>query len=275
MPFFEHDGIRFYYEESGEGSPLVFCHGLTGNLEQPKELLGEIPGMRRIVWDARGHGRTVVGPPQGFNFRTFAKDLAALLDELGIAEAVVGGISMGAAVSARFAIDYPGRARALVLVRPAWLTQGLPEGLALYPVAAEYLDAQGAQQGRQLFAALPEFRALAHNEPDAAAGLLDQFSLEDAVERRHRLRGIPKDTPIHDWSETEPLRIPVLVFGNEADYVHPWPYAVAWAEHLPCARLVKTPSRYSEFPKHAEAVRRHLAAMLEEINQKGDGPSCQ
>jgi pimeloyl-ACP methyl ester carboxylesterase len=265
MPFIKHDGIRFYYEESGEGSPLVFCHGLTGSLEQPKELLGEFPGVRRVVWDARGHGQTEVGPPETFNFQTFAKDLGALLDELGISEAVVGGISMGAAVSARFAIDHPGRARALVLVRPAWLDQGLPEGLRLYPIAAEYLGAHGAQEGRELFVALPEFRALAEKEPDAAASLLGQFTLEGAVERRHRLHGIPRDAPIHDWREADLLQIPTLVIGNEPDYVHPWSYAAAWAEHLPCARLVKTPSRHREFPAHAESVRRNLAAFLDDI----------
>ena len=47
MPFLEHDGIRFYYEVSGSGPALVFCHGLTGDLEQPKELLGEFPQIER------------------------------------------------------------------------------------------------------------------------------------------------------------------------------------------------------------------------------------
>ncbi len=83
MPLLERDGIRFYYEVSGDGPPLVFCHGLTGNLEQPKQLLGEFPGFRLIVWDARGHGETQpAGPAEHFNFDTFARDLAALLDDL-------------------------------------------------------------------------------------------------------------------------------------------------------------------------------------------------
>src|SRR5262249_19639534 len=140
---------------------------------------------------------------------------------------------------------------------------------------AEYLGAHGTETGRELFAALPEYQALAQKEPDSAASLLNQFSVENAVERRHRLYGIPRDAPIHEWQEVQLLRMPALVIGNEPDYVHPWSYAAAWAEHLPCARLVKAPPRHSEFPAHAAAVRRNLVALLEGMNRNTKETPCQ
>lgn len=269
MPFLEHEGIRFHYDISGEGPPVVFCHGLTGNLEQPKELIPSLPGFQFIVWDARGHGKTnPPGPRDGFTFDTFARDLAALLAHLDVREAVIGGISMGAAVSVRYAIRYPGRARALVLVRPAWLESGLPEGLRLHPRVAEYLEAYGVERGRQLFAELPEFKAMEEQHPDVTAGIIGQFSQEDAFARRDRLSGIPRDAPIRNWHEVEELRIPALVIGNDSDVVHPWSFAEAWASHLPSAQLVKVPPRPIDFPAHALAVRKHLEVFLEPFRER-------
>lgn len=268
MPFLERDGIRFHYEVSGEGPALVFCHGLTGDLEQPKQLLGAIPAVQLVVWDARGHGSTMpAGPSDHYTFEAFAHDLAALLDHLHIGTAVVGGISMGAAVSTRFALLHPGRVRALVLVRPAWLDSGLPDGLRLYPVVADYLGRYGTDEGRALFSELAEYQALLESFPDAAANIIGQFSQSHAVERRSRLDGIPRDAPIRNWQEVEALQMPALVVGNEPDVVHPWSYAVAWAEHLPLGQLVKVPSKSVDFEVHAHAVREHLAAFLASLHE--------
>jgi pimeloyl-ACP methyl ester carboxylesterase len=267
MPFLEHDGIQFYYELSGEGPPLVLCHGLTGNLENPKELFGWIPGYRQLVWDARGHGKTrPAGPASHFNFEVFARDLAALLDHLGIEEAVAGGVSMGAAVSAKFALLYPERVRGLLLIRPAWLTEPLPEGLRLYPVAADYIARFGPEKGAQSFRALPEYQSMAAQYPDAAANLLAQFFEDSALDRRCRLEGIPNNAPIRNWEEVAALRMPVLVVGNEPDLVHPLAYARAWAEHLPHARFVQVPPKSVDVELYAQSVRAHVVEFLASLN---------
>jgi pimeloyl-ACP methyl ester carboxylesterase len=58
MPYFNHDGLSFYFEEHGSGIPLLFSHGLCGSLNQAKELIGSSTGFRLIVYDSRGHGKT-------------------------------------------------------------------------------------------------------------------------------------------------------------------------------------------------------------------------
>jgi pimeloyl-ACP methyl ester carboxylesterase len=266
MPFYEQDGIQFHYELTGEGPTVVLCHGLTGNLEQPKQLVGFLPGYRQLLWDARGHGKTApAGPNESFTFDRFALDLAALLDHLRIGSAVVGGISMGAAVSTRFAVRYPDRVRGLVLIRPAWLAEPLPEGLRLYPLVADYLSRFGVERGRKQFEESAGYQSLRGLFPDVAANLLGQFSEDFAIERRSRLEGIPNDAPIRNWNEVEALRISVLVVGNEPDPVHPLAYAVTWAEHLPFSRLVQVPAKSIDFEQHARSVRTHLAAFLESL----------
>ena len=145
---FLHDGIGFHYDVLGDGPAVVFCHGLGGDSSQGPELAGRPDAFRLVIWDARGHGRTEpLGPHEAFNFATFAADLRALLDHLRIDHAVIAGVSMGAAVAARFACDWPERVRALVLIRPAWLNTPLPENLRLLPVAADCMAKFGLEKG--------------------------------------------------------------------------------------------------------------------------------
>jgi pimeloyl-ACP methyl ester carboxylesterase len=268
MPYLEHDGIRFHYETSGEGPALVFSHGLTGSLENARDVLGTVPGYRQILWDARGHGKSEpAGPANGFAFDVFAQDLAALLDHLSISTAIVGGISMGAAVSTRFAIRYPGRVRGLILVRPAWLTEPSPEGLRLMPAIADYLEQFGPHEGRRCLEASEAYQKLLEQSPDTAAGLRDQFYLPQSLERRQRLRAIPGDTPVRHWEEVANLLVPTLVIGNEPDYVHPLSYAHTWAERLPLGRFALVPAKSADFAVHALEVRREIAAFLSSLEE--------
>ena len=57
MPAFAHDGVRFNYETAGDGLPVVFCHGLGGDLDQPKELIGPLPSMS-FSPSSNNHGDT-------------------------------------------------------------------------------------------------------------------------------------------------------------------------------------------------------------------------
>jgi len=169
---------------------------------------------------------------------------------------------MGAAVSTRFALNHPERTRGLVLVRPAWLTSALPDGLRLFHVVADYLGLLGAEEGCRLLEQSADYQALRDEFPDAAATLRAQFFEKDAVARCGRLHGIPNDTPIRSWDEISVLEMPTLVFGNTPDFVHPLAFAMEWAQRLPRGEFVQTPSRTLDFDQHAEVVRVHLKTFL-------------
>ena len=110
MPIFEHDQIRFHFRETGQGVPVVLQHGLGGSVEQPFGLFVPPDGFRLLAMDCRGHGQTdPLGDPEKISIASFADDLQALLDSLQIPRAVVGGISMGAAVALNFALRFPDR----------------------------------------------------------------------------------------------------------------------------------------------------------------------
>jgi pimeloyl-ACP methyl ester carboxylesterase len=264
MPTVVHDRIRFHFEVIGHGSPVVFCHGLGGNLSQPLKLLGRLPHHRLIVWDCRGHGRTKpLGPASAFNFEVFARDLRALLDHLRVQKALIGGISMGAGVAVRFAVQWPERVRSLVLVRPAWLDHPSPANLRLFPRIADYLGRLGRQAGLRAIQKDREFQDIKRVSPETAHSLCGQFKQSQAVKRRVRLERMPQSAPIRRWQELQKVQAPALVMGNENDPVHPIEFAAEWARHLPQAELVWIPSKSDGVLKHQRALRRYLMDFIQ------------
>src|SRR5439155_12818427 len=115
------------YLDAGDGLPFVFQHGIGGDINQPTRVFSPMAGVRLLGFDCRAHGATRWSGHQAeLSFSTFGDDLVRFLDHLGITRAVVGGISMGAAVALNVAVRYPQRVAGLVLSRPAWLDRQMP-----------------------------------------------------------------------------------------------------------------------------------------------------
>jgi 3-oxoadipate enol-lactonase len=108
-------GIEIAYEDTGRGEPVVLLHGFPFDRSLWRgqaEALDE--GFRVIAPDLRGFGDSSAGDGPA-TMEEMAADVAALLDELGVGRAVVGGLSMGGYIGLAFARLYPERVRALVL----------------------------------------------------------------------------------------------------------------------------------------------------------------
>lgn len=103
-------GIDLYYEDHGQGQPVVLIHGfpLDGHSweKQSKVLLDA--GYRVITYDRRGFGRSSQ-PAEGYDYDTFASDLHTLVEHLDLTEAVLVGFSMGTGEVARYLATYGSR----------------------------------------------------------------------------------------------------------------------------------------------------------------------
>ena len=112
--------IEIHYEDHGDGQPVVLIHGypLSGRGwdKQVPALLAA--GHRVITYDRRGFGQSSQ-PTTGYDYETFAADLAALVEHLDLREAVLVGHSMGTGEVTRYLATY-GSARVAkgVLVSP-------------------------------------------------------------------------------------------------------------------------------------------------------------
>lgn len=112
------NSIDLYYEDRGRGFPVVFVPGFTGTATLWRRQTGPFAQRYRVVtFDPRGHGRSdAPDDPRLYTAEAFVDDIAALLDHLGVERAHVAGHSMGGAVAMRFALTYPQRIGALVVL---------------------------------------------------------------------------------------------------------------------------------------------------------------
>jgi non-heme chloroperoxidase len=99
--------IEIYYEDHGSGRPVVLIHGYPLNSDswerQERALLGA--GYRVIRYDRRGFGNSS-RPTIGYDYDTFAADLNALLEQLGLDDIVLAGFSMGTGEVTRYLGTY-------------------------------------------------------------------------------------------------------------------------------------------------------------------------
>ena len=268
MAVFQHDGITFHYQIVGVGPPLVFSHGLAWDMNRSLELLGPIEGHQLIVWDMRAHGATSpVGPTVNLGFKTLAGDLLALLDYLGIASAVVGGISLGAGVAAQFSVEHAQRLLGLVLIQPAWLPDCHAANLDWFVRIADLLEQWGNDEGLRRLISDPAYRDYRDRTPHAAESLAGQFHKPMAVERSVRLRRPPGDRPVGEWAPLERLRMPALVVGTEGDPIHPMEYAERWAGHLLTSRLARITPKSVDPDIYTQAIRNELQQFLDTLKE--------
>src|SRR3954454_8165627 len=88
--------IDLYYEDHGEGQPVVLIHGFPLNgasWEKQTSALLEA-GHRVIAYDRRGSGKSSQ-PTVGYDYDTFTADLNTLMETLALRDAVLAGFSMG------------------------------------------------------------------------------------------------------------------------------------------------------------------------------------
>jgi pimeloyl-ACP methyl ester carboxylesterase len=263
MPTFDHDGIQFHYLDTGAGLPFFFQHGLGADVSQPFSLCEPPPGIRLIGFDARTHGQTrPVGPPGKVGLATFADDLRALRDHLGIARAVVGGISMGAAITLNFALQHPEQVIGLVQSRPAWLDAPNPWNVRMFSLISRLLRDHGRESARQLFQQTPDYLDTLERWPDVAASLVGQFDQPDVEASAFKFERIITDAPCRDRRVCSAIRVPTLVLANRRDPIHPYEYGEILAALIPGAELRELTPKSVGLEQHNADVRRALDEFL-------------
>ncbi|MBI4501788.1 MAG: alpha/beta fold hydrolase [Gemmatimonadetes bacterium] len=102
--------------EDGSGPPILFIHGFPFDRTMWQNQVESLPGWRRLAPDLRGFGLSdPVAVPQDQTIAGYADDLAALLAELGIGQAIVCGLSMGGYVAFELWRRHQALCRALIL----------------------------------------------------------------------------------------------------------------------------------------------------------------
>jgi esterase len=149
VPETKANGIRLYYEEQGQGAPILCIHALGSSAVMWGEAVEKLAALgRTITYDRRGCGRSE--RPERYESTTVAEqadDAAALLADLDATPAVVIGRSYGGAVAIDLALRYADRVRALALLEGDALglsTAGLEMTTRIRDRLREVADKDGA-----------------------------------------------------------------------------------------------------------------------------------
>lgn len=117
MPHASAGGVRLYYEEAGEGLPLIFVHEFAGDAQSWRGQMAFFARRyRTIAFNARGYPPSdAPEDPAAYSQAQAVDDIKGVLDHLGIARAHVCGLSMGGYATLHFGLTYPERALSLVV----------------------------------------------------------------------------------------------------------------------------------------------------------------
>lgn len=217
-------GIGLSYLEAGAGHPLVMLPGWSQSAAEFGRNIDALAAGRRVIaLDLRGHGESDK-PAGGYRLSRLAKDLAEVLDRLGLDRVDVLGHSMGSSVVWAY-VDLFGqdRLRKLVVVDQAPMTTALPgwdetvraEAGCLFPdvaAAAGFCDAVRAATTVEAHAAL--IRGMFTDALPAAD--LDWIAAENLKMPRPHAADLLFDHILSDWRDViRSLDLPTLVIGGE------------------------------------------------------------
>jgi pimeloyl-ACP methyl ester carboxylesterase len=261
MPQFDYNGHTISYDEYGEGDrPLILIHGLLMSRRMFDRLGPEMAarGNRVITIDLLGHGRSD-RPSQMSNYSMtfFARQVEALMDLLGIDQAVVGGTSLGANATLELNYLSPDRVRAMMIEMPVLDNALLAAAVIFTPIMI------GLRLGEPLLRRLAAAaRRIPRTNPLIDMGL--DMLRQDPAPSSAVLEGLflGSSAPHHQFRIE--MTQPTLVIGHHADPLHPFSDSGMLVEELPNARLIEANS-ILEWRLSPERLDAELATFLDDV----------
>ena len=209
--YFQHDGVKLYYEVYGHGPPLLMIHGNGANIWSMKNQIAFFSKHYRvIVMDSRDHGRSgdAVGP---LTFEAMTDDLAALLDHLHTGPVLVVGWSDGGIEALLLGIRHSDKVTKIA----AMAANLYPEGIAA------------------------EFLKLSSPPPKTGPG--------HQPTRAERVAALDSDEPHIKPDSLQAITVPTLVLASDHDAIAD-EHTLEIYHHLPNAQLVIFPGATHMIP---------------------------
>lgn len=207
--FITRGDVTIRYREVGEGPPVLLLHGYTDRVEMWTPVADSLAATHNvIVPDLRGFGLSTAPASPGSYGTEMTDDVIALLDTLGIDEALVVGYSMGAMITADLAVRYPSRISGAVLVAGPFFEDSSAMARTLAPFVADLEGGRGLTDF---------FRYIAPEWPDSTLAPLAAELL--AGHQLPALIGSLKDmaTLVHDSVAIGRMDLPAVAIVGRSD----------------------------------------------------------
>ncbi|WP_309572221.1 alpha/beta hydrolase, partial [Deinococcus sp.] len=112
------NGAQIHYVSEGSGTPMLLLHGypLSGELFSRNRDALAAAGYRVITIDHRGYGQSVAPAGAPGDLKTYAMDALAVMDQLNVPKAIIGGMSMGGPIVFEMYRTAPERFTGMILI---------------------------------------------------------------------------------------------------------------------------------------------------------------
>jgi 3-oxoadipate enol-lactonase len=215
ITFRGEDDCKLFALAVGTGPPLVLLHGGGPDHQSLIPLAMALAGRATVILpDVRGYGRSICREPERHTWESYADDVLALLDHLGLERAHVGGAGMGSGIAVRVGLSWPARIAGLVLISPEHRGEERPSArmVARQEEMADRILTDGLE------AAWEEWLPMM---PEAMAAMVrDAFPRTDPRSQAAALRAIASQEPFESLEEIRALTMPTLVIPG-GDPNHP------------------------------------------------------
>lgn len=233
-----------HYRDQGDGEApvLLLLHGSNASLHTWEPWVKDLSGSYRVVSvDLPGHGLTGAVEKGDYSQKAMAEFVLAFADALKLEHFALGGNSMGGGVAARFVIDHPGRASALILVDAGGMPSkvqsdpGIGFRLARMPVIQNVIR---FVTPRAIFAS--SLRTAIYDDKLVTDTMIDRYWLLNRMEgtRAASLARFQLERDDTVQKRAAEIAIPTLILWGEKDSLIPVDAASVWKDTIKGSRLI-------------------------------------
>ena len=218
------DKVRLHYEETGQGTPVLFVHEFSGDHRSWDAQMRELGKRYRcIAYAARGYTPSdLPADKNAYTYQHVMRDCIAVLDHLKVDRAHIVGLSMGGYTALQVALNHPARVRSMVLAGTGsglerWFSEQFHKNSQ---DVALVFEREGSAAVARTYGNGPSRVPFANKDPRGFAEFTKHLAEHDAQGSANTSRGFQGGRPsLYDFeSGIRALKIPTLiVVGDEDD----------------------------------------------------------
>jgi 3-oxoadipate enol-lactonase len=217
------DKVRLYYEEVGQGTPILFVHEFASDHRGWEPQMREFGKRYRcIAYSARGYTPSnVPADKSAYSYLHVMRDAVAVLDHLKIDRAHFVGLSMGGYTSLQVALNHPQRVRSLVLAGTGtgserWYTQDFHKHAC---ELGDQFEREGSAAIAKTYGMSPSRLPFLLKDPRGFAEFMVRLAEHDALGSGNTSRGFQGARPsLYDFTtELRKMNTPALIVVGDED----------------------------------------------------------
>ena len=214
------NGVELYYEETGEGEPLILSHEYAGDYRSWETQVRYFSRWYRVItWNYRGFPPSEVpSDPEAYSEEHLVEDLYGLLRHLGIEQAHITGLSMGGAITLKLGIAHPEVCRSLVIAGAGSGSVNHDQFVREAAIQAERFE-HDPENAFSIYAVGPARLQLKQKDPRGWQEFFDQLKTHSPEGSARTMRGVQmKRKGIFDIEpQLGGVNIPTLIMVGDED----------------------------------------------------------